>query len=141
MVLGQLLSQYKLLWQSDHGYAKARDGIDEATQVGPDSEHFVAGTQGDAAPQTIMLKNGRILKRRNSERAVPLFLSGSTSKHGNQLMWTPWRFLEELSGVQDDEETVEQKRIRLEVFPLSVFPFSGAEGDENDDCEAEIDSR
>ena len=56
-------------------------------------------------------------------------------------MWTPWRFLEELSGVQDDEETVEQKRIRLEVFPLSVFPFSGAEGDENDDCEAEIDSR
>ena len=141
MVLGQLLSQYKLLWQSDHGYAKARDGIDEATQVGPYSEHFVAGTQGDAAPQTIMLKNGRILKRRNSERAVPLFLSGSTSKHGNQLMWTPWRFLEELSGVQDDEETVEQKRIRLEVFPLSVFPFSGEEGDENDDCEAEIDSR
>ena len=140
MVLGQLLSQYKLIWPSDHGYAKVRDGINEATQVGPDSEHIVAGTQGDAAPQTIMLKNGKILKRRNSERAVPLFLSGSTSKHGNQLMWTPWRFLEDLSGVQDDEETVEQKRIRLEVFPLSVFPFSGADSDENDESEVEVDS-
>ena len=56
------------------------------------------------------------------------------------LMWTPWRFLEELSGVQDDEETVEQKRIRLEVFPLSVFPFSGADSDENDASEVEVDS-
>ena len=35
---------------------------------------------------------------------------------------------------------VEQKRIRLEVFPLSVFPFSGADSDENDDSEAEVDS-
>ena len=54
-------------------------------------------------------------------------------------MWTPWRFLEEVSGVQDEEETQEQKRIRLEVFPLSVFPYSGADSDENDDSDVEVD--
>ena len=139
MTLGQLLSEYKPLWQSDHSYVKAKESIDEATQVGPDSDHTVAGTQGIAAPQSIMLTNGRILKRRHNGTAVPLLLSGSTSKHGNQLMWTPWRFLEEVSGVQDEEETQEQKRIRLEVFPLSVFPYSGADSDENDDSDVEVD--
>ena len=137
MVLGQLLSQYKLVWPSDSGYAKARESINKATQVGPDSDQRVAGAPEVAAPQTIMLANGKILKRRANGIAVPLLLpSGSMGKHGNQLMWTPWRILEDITGVQEEEETEVQRRTRLEVFPLSVFP-AAVDSDDSDDSDDE----
>ena len=139
MVLGQLLSQYKLLWPSDNGYAKARESIDDITTVGPDSDQRVAGTREVAAPQTILLSNGKIMKRRTNGIAVPLILpSGSIGKLGNQLMWTPWRFLENVTGDQDEEETEVQRRIRLEVFPLSVFPAGGDSDDRGDSDVEEI---
>ena len=73
------------------------------------------------------------MKRRLNGLAVPNQLySGSSSKHGNQMMWTPWRLLEEVTGVQEEEETEVQKRVRLEVFPLSVFPQAGGDSDESD---------
>ena len=69
--------------------------------------------------------------------AVPLILpSGSIGKLGNQLMWTPWRFLENVTGDQDDEETDVQRQNRLEVFPLSVFP-AGVDSDDSEDSDAE----
>ena len=130
MVLGQLLSQYRLLWPSDCGFVKARESIGEGTQVGPDSDQRVAGTLNEAAPQTIMLSNEKIMKRRTNGIAVPLFQpSGSIGKYGNQLMWTTWRFLEDVKGDQVREETEEQKRIRLEIFPLSVFSAGLDSGD------------
>ena len=133
MVLGQLLSQYKLLWPSDNGYAKARESIDDVTKVGPDSDQRVAGTPEVAAPQTILLANGKIMKRRTNGIAVPLILpSGSIGKLSNQLMWTPWRFLENVTGDQDDEETDVQRQNRLEVFPLSVFPAAVDSNDSGD---------
>ena len=65
--------------------------------------------------------------------AVPLILpSGSIGKLGNQLMWTPWRFLENVTGDQDDEETDVQRQNRLEVFPLSVFPAAVDSNDSGD---------
>ena len=133
MVLGEFLSQYRLLKPSDHGFERARNGIDEDTQVGPDSDQLIAGTPNTAAPETMMLRNGKIMKRRLNGLAVPNQLySGSSSKHGNQMMWTPWRLLEEVTGVQEEEETEVQKRVRLEVFPLSVFPQAGGDSDESD---------
>ena len=133
MVLGEFLSRYKLLMPSDHGYERARNSIDEDTHVGPDSDQLVAGAPNTAAPETMMLKNGKIMKRRQNGIAVPNLLNScSTTKHGNQLLWTPWRLLEEVTGVQDEEETEEQRRIRLEVFPLSVFPQAGGDSDESD---------
>ena len=139
MVLGQLLSQYTLLWPSDHSYARARESIDEATRVGPDSDQRVAGTLNAAAPQTIMLANEKIMKRRTTGIAVPLLQpSGSIGKHGNQLMWTPWRLLEDVNGNQIDDETEVQRQIRLEVFPFSVFP-AGVESDDSNDSDAEND--
>ena len=137
MVLGQLLSQYKLLWPSDNGFARARESIDDVTKVGPDSDQRVAGTPEIAAPQTILLANGKIMKRRTYGIAVPLILpSGFIGKLGNQLMWTPWRFLEDVTGDQDDEETEVQRQIRLEVFPRSVFP-AGVDSDDSGDSDAE----
>ena len=137
MVLGQLLSQYKILWPSDNGFARARESIDDVTKVGPDSDQRVAGTPEIAAPQTILLANGKIMKRRTYGIAVPLILpSGFIGKLGNQLMWTPWRFLEDVTGDQDDEETEVQRQIRLELFPRSVFP-AGVDSDDSGDSDAE----
>ena len=77
------------------------------------------------------------MKRRTNGLAVPLILpSGSISKLGNQLMWTPSRFLENVTGNQDEEETEVQRQIRLEVFPLSVFP-PGVDSDESGDSDVE----
>ena len=73
------------------------------------------------------------MKRRTNGLAVPLILpSGSIGKLGNQLMWTPWRFLENVSGDQDKEETAVQRQNRLEVFPLSVFPAAVDSNDSGD---------
>ena len=139
MVLGQLLSQYKLLWPSDNGYARARESIDDVTKVGPDSDQRIAGTPEVAAPHTILLANGKIMKRRSNGIAVPLILpSGYVGKLGSQLMWTPWRFLENVTGDQEDQETEVQRQIRLEVFPLSVFP-PGVDSDESGVSDVEGD--
>ena len=73
------------------------------------------------------------MKRRTNGIAVPLFQpSGSIGKYGNQLMWTTWRFLEDVKGDQVQEETEEQRRIRLEIFPLSVFSAGLDSGDKVD---------
>ena len=58
--------------------------------------------------------------------------SGCSSEHVNQLMWSPWQQLEEVTGIQEQEETENQEKTRLQIFPLSVFP-SIEEENENDD--------
>ena len=64
------------------------------------------------------------MKRRQGVHAVPnLLYSGCSSKHANQLMWSHWQHLEDVTGEQDEEETENQKRVRLEIFPFSVFPI------------------
>ena len=44
-------------------------------------------------------------------------------------MWSPWQQLEDVTGEQDEEETANQKRVRLQLFPFSVFPVV------KEDCE------
>ena len=133
MVLGEFASQYRLLKPSGHGYEKAKGSINEETLVGPPTENLLAGSRNIAAPDTMMLKNGKIMKRRQDVEAVPILLfSGCSSEHANQLMWNPWRQLEEVTGIQEQEETENQKKIGLQIFPLSVFPSIEVEI-ENDD--------
>ena len=133
MVLGQFASEYRLLKPSGRGYEKAKNSINEATSIGPDSDHLVAGTRETAAPKTMMLKNGKIMKRREDVHAVPnLFYSGCSSKHMNQLMWSPWQELEEVTGVQDEHETEDQKKTRLELLPFSLYPIEEEDSLEDD---------
>ena len=123
MVLGELASRYRLLKPSACGYQKAMNSINEDTSIGPGSGDLVAGTCDTAAPDTMKLKNGKLMKRRQGVHAVPdLLFAGCSSKHANQLMWSPWKQLEDVTGEQDEEETANQKRVRLELFPFSVFP-------------------
>ena len=91
----------------------------------------MAGTDV-AAPQSIKLTDGRILKRRQDANAVPLLLhNGAISKHGNQLLFQPWAHLEDVSGIQDEAETESQKIRRLQIFPCSLIPFA-EDGDDDD---------
>ena len=71
------------------------------------------GSEVDCAEAVVQIKltDGRILKRRSQGAfAVPLLLhSGTISQHGNQLLFEPWAHLEDVSGIQDEEETESQK--------------------------------
>ena len=67
------------------------------------------------------------------QKAVPhLLFSGLMSKHGSELMWSPWQNLEEITGDQDEKETAEQRRTRLQIFPLSRFSYIEEDSDEDD---------
>ena len=133
MVLGEFASKYRLLKPSGHGYEKAKSSINEETLIGPLTDQLVAGTSNVAAPETMMLKNGKIMKRRQDVEAVPILLfSGCSSEFGNELMWSSWRKLEEVTGIQERQETERQKNTRLQVFPLSVFPSVEEDSDCND---------
>ena len=74
MVLGELASKYRLLKPSGHGYERAKSRINEETLMGPPTDELVAGTSNVVAPETMMLKNGKILKRRQDVDAVPILL-------------------------------------------------------------------
>ena len=133
MCLGQLACEYTVLMPSRHGYEKAKNSINEDTGVGPNSDVLVAGTSDVFAPKTMMLKNKKILIRRQEVMAAPnLLYSGCTSKHGNQLMWSHWEKLEDVTGEQIEEETESQKSVREQIFPLSVFPILEDESEEDD---------
>ena len=133
MCLGQFACEYRELSKSQCGYEKARNSINEHTFTGPDSEALVAGTLDLAAPQAMLLKNEKLMVRRQAVQAVPCLLySGCSSKHGNQLMWSPWERLEQVTGEQIEEETDDQKNVRQQIFPLSVFPTLEDEIEDDD---------
>ena len=124
MRLGQLASEYRLLSESDHGYEKTKNSINSGTRVGPNTRDAIVGAAGVYAPQSMMVKGDKILKRReHGANAVLQFLySGELDRYGNQLLWTPWDQLESVNGDQDENETQSQSRVRLSLFPMSVFP-------------------
>ena len=132
MRLGQLASEYRLLRPSQIGFENTKNSIDEETNLGPNSSGLVAGTNNTFAPKAMRLANDKIMKRRMEDKAVPhLLFSGMMSKYGSQLMWSPWQNLEDITGQQDELETAEQRRARLQIFPLSNFPCID-ESDEDD---------
>ena len=74
-----------------------------------------------------------LMKRRIEGKAVPhLLFSGMMSRHGSELLWTPWQNLEEVTGDQDEKETADQRRTRLQIFPLSKFSFIEEDSDEEE---------
>ena len=96
--------------------------IDEQSKLGTNSNQLVAGTRDLRAPETMMLLNGGVMKRRTNAAALNLLNGGKRNKYVTMLLWSPWTELERVNGVQDQDETEEQKHTRLSVFPKSVFP-------------------
>ena len=121
--MGQFASEYRLLYQSRHGYEAAKSTIDEQSKVGPNSGQLIAGTIDLWAPQAMMLSNGGVMKKREEKAALSLPEKGKRNKYATMLLWSPWTELEAVNGEQDEDETEEQKATRLSVFPKSVFPM------------------
>ena len=83
----------------------------------------MAGIEDTLAPQAMVMTNGRIMAKRNdSEAVIRLLHHGTTSKYVNCLLWSPWQQLENIATNQEEEETDDQKKTRLSIFPMSVFP-------------------
>ena len=122
MTLGQFASEYIQLRQGRHGYEAAMSTIDEQSKLGTSSDQLVAGTRDVRAPETMMLLNGGVMKRRTKAAALNLPNAGKRNKYITMLLWSPWTELERVNGEQDQDETEEQKDTRLSVFPKSVFP-------------------
>ena len=124
MRLGQLASEYRLMQRTHKETEAIRSKIDDQTGLGLPSSSLVAGTEETMAPQAMMMANGRIMaKRSNDSKAViHLLQHGTTSKYVNCLLWSPWQQLEDIATDQEEEETVDQKRTRLSIYPMSVFP-------------------
>ena len=122
MVLGQFLSEYRILKRNSREADTANSKIGEITQ--PTSQ--VAGSEGTTAPQIMLLTNERIVVRRSrGTRAAPhLLYHGTTSKYSNCLLWTSWQHLEEVTPEQEEQETEDQRKKRLAIFPMSKFPSS-----------------
>ena len=136
MRLGQFASEYRLLSESDHGYEKTKNSINSETKIGPSTRDAIVGVAGGYAPQSMMVKGEKILKRReNGANAVLHFLySGILDRYGGQLLWTPWDQLENVKGDQDENEMLSQSRVKLSLFPMSVFPsFANEETTRNED--------
>ena len=122
MVLGQFLSEYRLLKRNSREADTASSKLGEVAEA----TSQVAGCEGATAPQRMQLTNERMVVRRSQgKRAIPhLLYHGTTSKYSNCLLWTPWQHLEEVEPHQEEEETDNQKKTRLSIFPMSKFPSS-----------------
>ena len=121
MVLGYFASKYRRIQPGGCGLQSAKDKIDPATGLGPDSSDKTVGDEHLMAPQCMQLANEDVLVKRSGKNAVlHLLYDGRARRHGSQLLWKPWQFLEEIRDEnQDQDETDEQKRRRLQVFPMS----------------------
>ena len=124
MRLGQLASEYRLLKRTHKETETIRNKIDNQTSLGPPSSSIVAGTVDTLAPQAMMMANGRIMAKRNTDNKAVIHLlnHGTTSKYVNCLLWSPWQQLENIATEQEEAETDDQKKTRLSIFPMSVFP-------------------
>ena len=128
MVLGFFASRYRRIKPGGHGLEAAKNKIDPSTGLGPDSTEKVHGDDDLMAPQCMQLTNEVVMVKRSGKDAVLHFLcDGKTRRHGSQVLWEPWQFLEEISD-QDQGVTEEQTRRRLEVFPMS-------QGEQDEDSE------
>ena len=123
MRLGQFAAEYREIQAGGNGLESAKSKIDAETDVGPDSDGRVIGMENLAAPQCMKLSNGVVMQRRTGQPAVlHLLHSGAPGRFGHKLLWEPWQYLEDVTGNQVDEETVNQKNTRLAIFPMSVYP-------------------
>ena len=127
MCLLQFACQYRVLEQSQEkhfreAYEKTVGKIDPITNVGPNSSEPIPGDCNRMAPNSIRLRQGKVMVKRQGVNAVPqLLYSGAVSRFSNMLLLQPWRELEALQCGQGDLETGEQRKKRLELLPMSDF--------------------
>ena len=104
-------------------YPNQRSIIDPESDVGGESGELVTGGVS-MAPLFLKLSNSIIMKKRaDGSHLVPLLRpSQCLDDYGERLLFKPWRRSEELIHDSSEEEKVQLRQYRLDLFPLGVFP-------------------
>ena len=126
MKYGQFACQYRQLHRSQIGHDKAYEECSNSnTLVGPDSDIQMVGVQGKAAPTSMLLKNGAVMKLREDKVAVPLLPSDEMNYVTDVLLFGEWQTSDEVTEeaeVNDTPLKEEQRRsARKELFPKMVY--------------------
>ena len=99
--------------------------IDPETGLGGESEDVIVGGQ-TFSPIYMQLTNRKVVKRRtrgDKAKPVPILLHTNTlDDYGERILFKPWRSKEELLNEASEEEKSRCKQIRLQLFPMGVFP-------------------
>ena len=99
--------------------------VDPETGLGGESEDRIVGGEG-YAPLYMQLTNRKIMKKRTRAdklMAVPLLMPHNTlGNYGERILFKPWRSKEELLNELSEEDKLRCKQVRLQLFPMGVFP-------------------
>ena len=94
-------------------------------ELGGESGDRIVGGEG-YAPLFMQLTNRKIMKKRtraDKPRAVPLLMHQNTlDDYGERKLFKPWRSKEELLNELSEEDKFRCRQVRLQLFPLGVFP-------------------
>ena len=99
--------------------------IDPETGLGGESEDVIVGGRA-LAPLFMQLTNRKVMKKRTraeKNKPVPLLLHNNTlTDYGERILFKPWRSKEELLNEISEVEKSRCRQVRLQLFPMGVFP-------------------
>ena len=96
--------------------------IDPQSNLGPESEESIAGGSLRVPLYVRLSNNIKMKKRTEGKRPVPLMLKSDTQDpYGERLLFKCWRNCEELDDEVTEAEVTQQTKIRLSLFPMSIF--------------------
>ena len=127
MKYGQFACQYRQLYPSQKGYKDSYEECNNSnnTKVGPDSDFDLIGVQGIAAPTSMLLGNGTVMKLRDNSIAVPLLPSDEMNYVTDELLFGEWQAAEDITEEAEVSDTPlrreKRRTARLELFPKMVF--------------------
>ena len=126
MNYGQFACQYRKLDPSQRGYKKAYEECNKSkNSVGPDSDFQLVGVNGKAAPTSMMLGNGAVMKLRENKPALPILPRSENFFVTDMLLFGDWQTSDEVSEEGELSDTplkTEQRRTaRLELFPKMTY--------------------
>ena len=123
MLYGQFACQYRKLDPSQIGYEKSYEECYKSeTKVGPDSDFHLVGVQDKAAPSSMLLKNGVVMKLREKGTAVPILPSDEKVDVTDMLLFGEWKTSEKVVEAEDTPLKIKQRQTaRLELFPKMAY--------------------
>ena len=99
--------------------------IDQETGLGGESEDYIVGGR-TLAPLSMQLTNRKVMKKRtraDKNNPVPLLMPTNTlDDYGERILFKPWRSKEELLIGISEMEKSRCRQVRLQLFPMGVFP-------------------
>ena len=119
MTFAEFATEYYVDWWGNHA------NIDPETGLGGESEDAIVGGR-TPAPLFMQLANRKVMKKRTRDdknKPVPILMPNNTlDDYGERILFKPWRSKEELLNGISEAEKSRCRQIRLQLFPMGVFP-------------------